>query len=542
MISQKNVYIGNRYIPKICGVWDNTKNTEYESLSVVMWSGASYTSKQNVPQGIDIENTEFWAKSADYNAQMSLLQTNFDNFHTEYLTEIDTLGDSINAIESDKNILKANVGYVETYYQNGDSDDTLAINRCIAANDVVVFKQYKGYNISSQINVNAKTIIPNGCVFYAHGCNGFNLLSSNVIGTLAVIGDGYFLADNCVMGNVDGTLAASPSTFTGVQIGDAISSVIVNVNTKIDEIKVKGFNYGVKIDRAWNLKIKNIEAYHNKEGLYLTGIDVNNPLADIFIDNVLLYSNGRNLYANFLEFGSISNMQVMEHRNTLGAGVYLSNCKSLEINNLWLEFYNIPADLVGVGHPSSGINPNTITGAIKYHMHLATCSFVRIKNVYMHKHRLGIYAYFSGNCEFENVYDTSASGTTLTLNGTPYRATFIQYSWGNETYANTYKNCNAPIIANNFGTTQYQGSYSLVNSGGLEIVSNAKKINISGDKIVISSPTTTTGDVFATKITIKDGGVNLALPTYADNASAVGGGLSVGTMYKTASGVVQVVV
>lgn len=66
----QNIYIGRRYVPLQCGDWENTK--EYESLSVVQWKGASYTSVQDVPKGIEITNTDFWVRTGDYNAQVEI--------------------------------------------------------------------------------------------------------------------------------------------------------------------------------------------------------------------------------------------------------------------------------------------------------------------------------------------------------------------------------------------------------------------------------------------------------------------------------------
>lgn len=61
-------YVGARYVPLVVGDWDNTKT--YEPLSVVYYQGASYTSRQYVPTGIEITNTDYWALSANYNAQV----------------------------------------------------------------------------------------------------------------------------------------------------------------------------------------------------------------------------------------------------------------------------------------------------------------------------------------------------------------------------------------------------------------------------------------------------------------------------------------
>lgn len=63
-----NTYIGMRYVPIIIGEWDN--ETKYEPLSIVLYRGNSYTSKTFVPVGIVPTNTEYWALTGNYNAQI----------------------------------------------------------------------------------------------------------------------------------------------------------------------------------------------------------------------------------------------------------------------------------------------------------------------------------------------------------------------------------------------------------------------------------------------------------------------------------------
>ena len=67
-------YIGARYVPIFGRIgedsieWDNSK--EYEPLTIVSHAGNSYTSRQYVPIGIDIANTDYWALTGNYNAQI----------------------------------------------------------------------------------------------------------------------------------------------------------------------------------------------------------------------------------------------------------------------------------------------------------------------------------------------------------------------------------------------------------------------------------------------------------------------------------------
>ena len=67
-------YIGARYVP-IFGrrgeesiIWDNSK--PYEPLTIVLYQGNSFTSRQYVPEGVSITNEEFWAETGNYNAQI----------------------------------------------------------------------------------------------------------------------------------------------------------------------------------------------------------------------------------------------------------------------------------------------------------------------------------------------------------------------------------------------------------------------------------------------------------------------------------------
>lgn len=55
----KNMYVGERYVPKVCGTWDSS--TPYEKLSLVFFEGSGFLSKIPVPVGISPSNTDYWA-------------------------------------------------------------------------------------------------------------------------------------------------------------------------------------------------------------------------------------------------------------------------------------------------------------------------------------------------------------------------------------------------------------------------------------------------------------------------------------------------
>lgn len=88
-------YIGARYVPLLMGEWDSTR--EYEPLSIVMYQGNSFTSRQAVPVGIAISNEEFWAPTGNYNAQVEAYRQEVRNFGTR-ISDVET---EIEAIDAD---------------------------------------------------------------------------------------------------------------------------------------------------------------------------------------------------------------------------------------------------------------------------------------------------------------------------------------------------------------------------------------------------------------------------------------------------------
>lgn len=67
---QVTQYIGARYVPLISDPIEWSSQKEYEPLTIVTNNGNSYTSRQFVPKNIPITNTQFWAATGNFNAQI----------------------------------------------------------------------------------------------------------------------------------------------------------------------------------------------------------------------------------------------------------------------------------------------------------------------------------------------------------------------------------------------------------------------------------------------------------------------------------------
>lgn len=110
-------YIGSRYVP-IFGrknedsiQWDN--GSSYEPLTVVLHEGNSYTSRQYVPAGVDINDGTFWAQTGNYNAQVEAyradvarfdgritnVEEGLDNVQDDLTTELASVREDINEVK-----------------------------------------------------------------------------------------------------------------------------------------------------------------------------------------------------------------------------------------------------------------------------------------------------------------------------------------------------------------------------------------------------------------------------------------------------------
>lgn len=120
-------YIGARYAPKFMGAWDKT--IEYAALSVVYANEQSYISRKTVPANTEITNTEFWIKSADWNAQVTQYNQNVERYEKEVLKYSDTVNSLVG----------------KTVYTYNTKDDMSADKR-VKLNDTLMTCGYAAVN------------------------------------------------------------------------------------------------------------------------------------------------------------------------------------------------------------------------------------------------------------------------------------------------------------------------------------------------------------------------------------------------------------
>lgn len=178
-------YIGARYVP-IFGrkgedsiQWDNSK--PYEPLTIVLYQGNSYTSRQYVPIGVDITNVEFWAETGNYNAQIEAYRAEVLTFNDRIASlEVnaslaDLIFSSAEAMRDYDEIANGQLVTTKGYYELGDggsgfyyiTDDTP-----YTPNDIDI--------INCQNNMTAILINEEYINAAAFGCVGDNVPSANI--------------------------------------------------------------------------------------------------------------------------------------------------------------------------------------------------------------------------------------------------------------------------------------------------------------------------------------------------------------------------
>lgn len=180
-------YIGARYAPKFMGAWD--KASEYAALSVVYTNEQSYVSRKTVPANTEITNTEFWIKSADWNAQVTQYNQNVEQYEKDVQIYAETVNDLVD----------------KTIYTYNTKDDMAADSR-VRLNDTLMTCGYTKVNDGggSFYKVVDKTsssaiALQNGLFalpFKPYECNEINVRIDKL-----PLGNNLILADGWIKGN-----------------------------------------------------------------------------------------------------------------------------------------------------------------------------------------------------------------------------------------------------------------------------------------------------------------------------------------------------
>lgn len=204
-------YIGARYVPNFASPieWNNTRT--YDPLTIVTHQGNSYTSRQFVPQGVNIANDTFWALTGNYNAQIEQYRQEVANLSAEMAEKFATVNAGIDDIRS-KMYFKSieEYGCSESLTDNSDNFQQ-ALND--AAGKYVLLIPAKQYNFTNEVvipwNTNIMGVSRHGSILYFDGCNGF-VCGTDINGYKTCVGT--HLSRFTIRGNYSYKFTQQPST------------------------------------------------------------------------------------------------------------------------------------------------------------------------------------------------------------------------------------------------------------------------------------------------------------------------------------------
>ena len=261
-------YIGARYVPLFDdpAEWDNTKT--YEPLTIVLHKGNSYTSRQYVPTGIDINNNEYWALTGNYNAQVEAYraetQANTSKFAamgidntsdaTEFLHRIETLNTDSTF---NKEIIKAGFG-ADTI----DAATTSYKSNYMDIRKLGCIENDKTQDCGAIINTfltkhpTASIYVPNG-VWYTKSTITISGEQNMICDGFIRLGTGYTLDENTMIALNGGNATISSAMTKGKTFKINVDGNMQNVNG----ISVKGYfasTFELESIRAMGIAIRTI--------------------------------------------------------------------------------------------------------------------------------------------------------------------------------------------------------------------------------------------------------------------------------------------
>ena len=299
-------YTGARYVPLFAdpAQWDNTKT--YEPLTIVLNEGNSYTSKTFVPIGIDINNTDFWAQTGNYNAQVEA-----------YRQEVVQVKEDVSALNTKvNNIVQVNVKQFGAV-GDGITDDTSAINAAIQSLD----PQLGGTVLLTGTHLIKGTgayliFIDRPVRLVGLGQNTSLLVDSSVLTTTDIIRvhpslnpqpiNIFYEFSDFTIKSVNGTAGGNGISFNLTQTGEYVS------NSLIDRMNIREIGgYCINLDNA------------NQDGLFSStirnsyldgGVNLPNIGDSVLIENNTITGNNTGIYIK--EVNHAAEIQILNNNIT----------------------------------------------------------------------------------------------------------------------------------------------------------------------------------------------------------------------------------
>lgn len=303
-------YVGARYVPLFAEPleWDKTK--AYEPLTIVLYQGNSYTSRQYIPAGIELTNDAFWAETGNYNAQIE-----------QYRQEVKIFDDRITANAQAIDNEKARAMAAENKLTK---DLEAEINRATAAEEKLSLDfntRVKHYTNVSQIKNDTAILAGTVAItegFYAPADGGDGIYA--ITDTEDAVNDiDVFQCQNNLKAVYIGT-STDISKFGCTETNDANANIINYVMNKYNSIEIpnksflitkpiiidkfqvvksnRGYLYGGNTPNGTCFKVVNTKAQYDNQirtimsgdltlSRFETGIELSSPAANYDVTGVI---------------------------------------------------------------------------------------------------------------------------------------------------------------------------------------------------------------------------------------------------------------
>ena len=396
-------YIGARYVPKFSdkndGVWDNAYS--YEPLEIVKHGNDFYTSKKPVPVGTQINDTNYWVLTGDYNGAIAYLSERVSML--ERIKTVDTRNDISTTICNAGDIINTKNCYA------GDGIDSTWIAESGMGN---------GYTSITLTN-GLKASLVHGNTIHAHmigafpndaDCEGaINYALENIDNVNILFGKGtYTFTENIEMKNYTSIIGEGDNTilYCSQDPTDQHGEFIRIFREDGKTIGCKVENVSIKIYTATSPNEDvNPFGIGNCEDVIIDGVHILNsnwrgiqvettsyPVKDLTIRNCIIENTALNCMGiSHTAGGSIKNVLVENckfYNPKSGFGcVYLEgdNMDNVVFNNIYAEttddiaraFYMVGAKNVTI----SNLTVKTTATAIAYVLLMQNSSNVILSNI-----------------------------------------------------------------------------------------------------------------------------------------------------------------
>lgn len=321
-------YIGKRYVPKIMGEWDI--NTSYESLSIVVNNGDSYTSKKDVPIGIELTDIQYWVRTAIFNAQLE-----------SYRNEVK---------EMEEQLEYRTIKSVKEFGAKGDgiTDDTLSLQTAFDygilnnAKIVIPMGTYRVTNslyIKDSLKVSGEKGVLNGKATYIQLDSLVDIPTLVVENPNAEFNNGFIhnvFIDNIALYKKDMQTNVGHTNNKGVGLLLKKAS-----ECKFDNISCSGFKIGLELRETSISDFVKPTMYYNKYGVWLGNYDLNgNNMGTNGMNNFYF----GNLYRNITDIvlgGELNNFIGCHMENATKESFLIDNLYTKQLSHITIRNCNI---------------------------------------------------------------------------------------------------------------------------------------------------------------------------------------------------------